>query len=346
MTGRGNQIKRTGTGAILLVALVGACAGCGATKSRTATEQLIMSDALDRAVSQIDFQELAGQSVFFDTKYLVNTKDPAFIGNQKGLGFVNVEYVTSSLRQQMIASGLKLQDKMEDADYVVEARLGAIGFDNNEVLYGIPASNPIAVASAFMPTVPAVPAIPELAIAKKVLNVGAAKVGVFAYDRKTREAVWQAGISQAASDARDTWVLGVGPFQQGSIYKGGTAFAGSRLQVPHLAPTPAVDEEVASDEAMSHADVHLAEEDPLDRFSESRSFRRLHDHPEDDATVRRAVFVEPIGAAAAPDSPKPTPAPTAATTPEAKASETKSPESKTPAPAPAPAGASPLPKPG
>ena len=44
-------------GAILLSL---ALTGCGSTKSRTATEQLLMSDAVDRAIAQIDFSELAG----------------------------------------------------------------------------------------------------------------------------------------------------------------------------------------------------------------------------------------------------------------------------------------------
>src|SRR5689334_4836831 len=106
-----------------------------------------MSDALDRAVAQIDFTALSGQKVHFDTKYVQNTKDPSFLGNQKGLGFVNAEYVISSLRQQMVAAGLLLQDKPEDADYIVEARLGAVGTDNNEVLFGIPATNLLSSAS-------------------------------------------------------------------------------------------------------------------------------------------------------------------------------------------------------
>lgn len=268
--------------------------GCGSTKSRTATEQLLMSDALDRAVAQIDFSELAGRTVFFDTKFVINTKDPMFIGNQKGLGFVNAEYVISSLRQQMTAAGLKLQDKIEEADYVVEARLGAIGFDNNEVLYGIPASNPVGVASTFVPNVPPVPAIPELAIAKKVLNVGAAKVGVFAYDRKTREAVWQAGISQAASDSRDTWVLGVGPFQRGSIYRGGTQFAGARLQVPDLTPLPPVDEELVKSDSHTPVDVKGGMGDPLQLFTESRTFRHSNG-PDEMGAIRPAEFIQPAG---------------------------------------------------
>lgn len=314
MLGRGRDISnvpldRHSLHFLAWVFLALVCAGCGSTKSRTATEQLIMSDALDRAISQIDFQELAGQTVYFETKYLVNTKDPMFIGNQKGLGFVNAEYVQSSLRQQMTAAGLKLQDKAEEADYVVEARLGAIGYDNNEVLYGIPASNPFAVASALVPSVPAVPAIPELAIAKKVLNVGAAKVGVFAYDRKTREAVWQAGISQAASDARDMWVLGVGPFQQGTIYKGGTAFAGARLRVPDMTPLPPLEDEVARGDQMHPADVHEYDGDPLERFSESRTFRHLHGDADDEGAVKPAAFVEPTGKAAPLQLPAVTPLP-------------------------------------
>ena len=49
-------------------------AGCGSTTTRTATEQLLMSDAVDQAISQIDFQSLRGQKVFLDTLYLHSVK--------------------------------------------------------------------------------------------------------------------------------------------------------------------------------------------------------------------------------------------------------------------------------
>lgn len=203
--------------------------GCGATKLRTATEQLLMSDAIDRAVAQVDFSALANQKVFFDHKYIQNSRDPQVM--MKGFGFVNSDYVVSSLRQQMVAAGLLLQDKLDDADYIIEARLGAIGTDNNEVLFGIPATNLFSTAQVVMPTAPAIPAIPEIAFAKRNVLLGAAKIGVFAYHRETRSPVWQSGISKASSTARDTWVLGAGPFQAGTIYEG-TQFAGSRLAMP------------------------------------------------------------------------------------------------------------------
>ncbi|MFM7072991.1 MAG: DUF6655 family protein, partial [Planctomycetota bacterium] len=237
----------------VLVALAG-MAGCGSTKSRTASEQLLMSDAVDRAVSQIDFRDMAGQKVFFETKYLVNTRDPLFPANQKGLGFVNAEYIISSLRQQMVTADLRLQDKVDDADFVVEARIGAVGFDSTEVVYGIPASAPLSSAATTISGTP-VPTIPEISFARKNIQLGAAKVGVFAYDRRTRTPVWQSGIAQAVSDARDSWLFGVGPFQDGSIYKG-TQFEGRRMRDPGIAKLP-----------------------PLDREFEERASSFLHDAP-------------------------------------------------------------------
>jgi hypothetical protein len=61
------------------------------------------------------------------------------------------------------------------------------------------------------------PSIPEIALAKKDHKSAAAKLAVFAYDRKTLEPVWQSGLVQAESTALDTWVLGVGPFRRGTV---------------------------------------------------------------------------------------------------------------------------------
>jgi hypothetical protein len=108
-----------------------ALAGCGITKSRLATEQLVVSDAVDRAVASVDFSPLSGRKVFFDTKYLDNVKF-----NPAG----NVEYVISSLRQQMAAYDLRLQEKVEDAEFIVEARIGILANDGHEVTYGVPGS--------------------------------------------------------------------------------------------------------------------------------------------------------------------------------------------------------------
>ena len=44
--------------------------GCGINKSRLATEQLVVSEAVDKAVATIDFSPLSGRRVFFDTQFL------------------------------------------------------------------------------------------------------------------------------------------------------------------------------------------------------------------------------------------------------------------------------------
>lgn len=179
----------------------------------------MLSDAVDRSVAAIDFRALSGQTVYLDTQYL------EFV---KGLGFVNADYVISSLRQQMVAARCLLQDKPEDAEYIVEARIGTLGADRHEVTYGVPANNLLSTAATLMPVAPPVPTIPEISIAKRNDQQAAAKIGVFAYNRGTRQPVWQSGLSLSRSNARDAWVAGAGPFQSGSIHKG-TKFAGRTL---------------------------------------------------------------------------------------------------------------------
>ena len=84
--------------------------GCGTMKSQLAKEQMLMSDAVDHAVSQIDFRTLSGRKVYFDSKYIQNIK---------GVGFVNSEYIISSLRQQMMAADCRLQDEPTTAEIIV-----------------------------------------------------------------------------------------------------------------------------------------------------------------------------------------------------------------------------------
>jgi hypothetical protein len=233
----------------LLRRLAAACAlgavltGCGTTKNRTATEQLLVSNAVDQAVAKIDFRPLAGRTVYFDATYI----EPV-----KNAGFVNAPYIISSLRQQMMAAGCRLQEKMDLAEFVVEARVGAVGADAHEVTYGIPASSGLSnAAQAMAPAAPPIPAIPELSVARRDDQRAAAKIAVFAYHRESRQALWQSGIAQSSSTAKDVWLLGVGPFQQGTIYQGAT-FAGSDLSF--LSPA-----EEASHPAVDFDDPHIFE---------------------------------------------------------------------------------------
>lgn len=197
---------------------IGLSAGCGTTTNRIATEQLLMSDAVDRAIAAIDFRTLEGKKVYLDT---------VFLRSVKGVGFVNSEYIISSLRQQLTAARCRIQDSREDADVIVEPRVGALGTDGHEVVYGLPQTGAINSAATILSSTP-MPAIPEISFGKANAQSGIAKIIVYAYDRQSREPVWQSGIAKAESSSRDTWLLGAGPFQKGSIYDG-MRFAGKEI---------------------------------------------------------------------------------------------------------------------
>ena len=158
-------------------------------------------------MASIDFSPLSRQKVYFDTKYVDNVK--------LGPG-ANVEYVVSSLRQQMLAYDCRLQEKPETADYIVEARLGVLGNDGHEITYGVPGSAALSTASMFVGSPVPVPALPELSLGRRNHQSGTAKIGLFAYDRETREPVWQAGVTKGSSQARDLWIFGMGPYHQKS----------------------------------------------------------------------------------------------------------------------------------
>jgi hypothetical protein len=178
-------------------------AGCGTTRSsdslRTATEQLLISDAIDRAVQTIDFAPLRGQTVYLDDSKLEDVVDK--------------NYLVSTLRQHILASGCTLKNTRNEADFIVEARAGAVGTDRNDLLFGIPATNVPQIVP--LQGVPA--AIPEVPLAKRLDQRGVAKISMFAYHRESGRPVWQSGLASRESSSNDVWLFGAGPFQYGSV---------------------------------------------------------------------------------------------------------------------------------
>ena len=204
--------------ALLAVALLLSLSGCGTTRwsdtARTATEQLLISNAIDRAVSELDFSVLGGRDVYFDPMYLRGTTDE--------------NYLVSSLRQHLLASGVVLREARTEADFVVEARSGGVGTDRSDLLFGVPS---VAVPSVPGMPVPMPSTIPEIPFAKSTNQRAGATIAVFAYNRKTGRPVLQSGVVPVTSTARNSWVFGAGPFQRGTVYEG-TNFAGDQMGVP------------------------------------------------------------------------------------------------------------------
>ena len=127
-----------------------------------------------------------------------------------------------------------LRTKPEQAQWIVEARVGAYGTDAYNVLVGIP-------QTTVPQTLPGIPSgtIPEMSLLKKSHQEGVAKLALFAYDRASGQLVWSSGTSLATSSAKDLYVGGVGPIQGGTI-RGGTKFIGTKIPLPSDALGPGV----------------------------------------------------------------------------------------------------------
>ena len=175
-------------------------AGCGTTKfsdtTRTATEQLLISSAMEDAVDEFNFYPLSGRKVFMKSD---------------GVSATDKDYLLTILRQQLAANGVLLKEKQEDADYILEVATGTVGTDRYELIYG---TKETTVAS-FLPG--GGTTIPEIALIKRTDQQAKVKLTMWAYNIKTGAIVWQSGQKNSTSSVRDRWVMGVGPIRKSSF---------------------------------------------------------------------------------------------------------------------------------
>jgi hypothetical protein len=240
----------------------------------------------------------------------------------------------------MMAADCRLQKSEADADLIVEARVGTLGSDSNEVVYGMPASNALSSAASLVPNAPVIPQIPEISVARKEAQYGAAKLALFAYDRETRRPYWQSGISRAKSTSQDFWVFGAGPFQRGTIVDG-VQFAGSKLGLPSLNEDDGNDvEPIVTYDRPYRFLPPVVPAAPPDVQTAGFSREASHSRPAGDAATQEPAMVPvtvsdqspsvPSSATDSASAPKPDPEP--ATEPPAPAAEPAPPPPAEPAP--------------
>lgn len=170
------MLKISAVSAVLLsVACLAGCTTSRATApARTASEQLLLSAAADRAAAQLSLGIPKGTRIFVDTRY--------FQGYDDG-------YAIAAIRTQMLKSGLMLVDDRLQAEAVVQVSSGALSTDQKSLLIGVPQL-----------TVPYIPVgnsvtVPEIALFKQAEEKGIAKFVATGYDAKT-------GKLLATTDAR------------------------------------------------------------------------------------------------------------------------------------------------
>lgn len=174
--------------------VVAVLTGCSTMKrsdtARTGREQLLISNAVDQSLSKCDFTSFHGASVFVEDKY--------FEAVDKG-------YVLGSIRHRLMLNGATLAAKPEDADVVVEIRSGGIGTDNADSYVGIPAI-----------VLPGMLTLPEVHFWEKSKQSAFAKIGLVAYESKSREMLGAGGVTASLSDDTNMFFMGVGPYQYGT----------------------------------------------------------------------------------------------------------------------------------
>jgi hypothetical protein len=173
---------------------------------RSATEQFLLSVATRKAVDQLSAEALRDRAVYLDTSYLISSAYPSP---------ENLYYV-AELRNKLLVGGVRLAEKREKAQIVLEVRSGGIGIDRLEYLIGIPAiylngaTSNVAGANAPLAT-------PELAIVKSTKQYGIASAAFVAYWADTGELVTSSGPFIGKTLREDWWIFGFGPRTIGDI---------------------------------------------------------------------------------------------------------------------------------
>ena len=180
--------------------------------ARTATEQLLIANSIDQSLDKVDFSPLAEASVFVEEKYL---------------DCVDKGYLIASIRHRLLRQGAGIAPKPEEADVILEVRAGAIGTDLSSSFLGVPEI-----------TLPGMLTLPEVKMVSKDAQKAAAKIGLVAYDAKTKRLLGEGGVSNSFSDETNTFVFGMGPWQDGTLRDelNHSAIYGAQRPIDHVPP--------------------------------------------------------------------------------------------------------------
>jgi hypothetical protein len=134
---------------------------------RTATEQLLISEAADRAAEKLNLDIPPHSKVFVDSS---------------NIDRLDSKYAVATMRERILELGGNLVGERGDADVVVEIRAGALSVDENNFLLGVPEFEiPIPAAASIT--------FPEIALFKRAERLGVAKFAGVGYDAKSGDLI-------------------------------------------------------------------------------------------------------------------------------------------------------------
>jgi len=150
---------------LLSAAILAGCASVSETyPSRTATEQLLLARAADRAVEGLILPLPAGSRVYVDDAYFKVDNGP---------------YAISAIRAALSEAGFALAPNKDTADAVFEIRAGALSLEQMRRVFGVPEMR-LPINDSFN-----VVSVPELSVYSRRDRVGVAEFSGFLYDART-----------------------------------------------------------------------------------------------------------------------------------------------------------------
>lgn len=196
----------------LCFASVGCVTSSSSNTPRTATEQLLISNAVDQVLDRTDFAGFTGQKVHLEEKYL---------------DAVDKNYILGSIRHRMLQAGAELV-AADTSDVTVEIRSGSVGTDNSQAFIGVPEV-----------VLPGLVTLPEIRLLTRNSQRAIAKIGLVAYDSKAKRMLGEGGgVSVAKADDSNWFLMGVGPHRTGNLnYELDNATKASRTPRHSAVPT-------------------------------------------------------------------------------------------------------------
>ena len=153
--------------------------------ARSATEERLVSTAIDRAADGLARQMPVNLKIYLDTSSLEGP---------------DAHYAAAAVADRLLRRGLRLMSTRTEADAVVIVRSGALSTDNRTTLIGMPQ-----FAVPFFP-VGNLLTIPELDFYRKMHTKGVAEFAATAFDPKTGQLVASTDPQFGVSNKTD-WVV-------------------------------------------------------------------------------------------------------------------------------------------
>ncbi len=153
----------------LLALALGACTSVHTTPpARTASEQLLVSTAADRAADKIAEAIPPNEVVYLDASSLDGSDG---------------RYAADAVQDRLLRRHIRVVTKPGDADVVLVLRAGALSTDEDTTLVGVPQ-----FAEPFFPVGNFI-TLPEIDIFKETRARGVAQFAVTGYDRRSHQLV-------------------------------------------------------------------------------------------------------------------------------------------------------------